>query len=430
MTESTYPDPTVQLRLRLLSALGASGLVAAASFGCSAGPSGHNSAPASPNQTAAPQQSPDYAQPPANTPASTHPDDPPVDGHAVCGGSFQTECYTEEQLRQNVDHDQGLRPPDESPPARPGYPGGKLAANGCPTSDRLQDGCCNPARGTPTRQGGQCCYVFCAGACCGRPLTIDGEAVLSTARPRSDWRRLENREPNAALGSAWLSDALMEHASVASFARFTLQLLALGAPAELVSASQQAALDEVRHAELCFGLASSYLGRDVGPGELSVGAIGSLEWSDVVQSAFREGCVGETTAALTAQAQLSACEEAGVREVLDVIAEDEADHAALAWRFVAWALATEPSVREVLHQERVALASGQTGATCDPGPEAVGWRAAGRLSASEQRAVERRAIDGVVLPCLDALLRLRDPSFDQDGGLRERAGASCRKASG
>jgi hypothetical protein len=49
----------------------------------------------------------------------------------------------------------------------------------------------------------------------------------------------------------------MEHASVAAFARFTLDLLALGAPADLVQSAQQALGDEIAHAELCFGLAGA-----------------------------------------------------------------------------------------------------------------------------------------------------------------------------
>ncbi|MBT9554900.1 MAG: hypothetical protein IV100_02675, partial [Myxococcales bacterium] len=38
----------------------------------------------------------------------------------------------------------------------------------------------------------------------------------------------------------WLSVAALEHASVGSFARFTLQLLAVGAPPDLLLATQQA----------------------------------------------------------------------------------------------------------------------------------------------------------------------------------------------
>ena len=38
---------------------------------------------------------------------------------------------------------------------------------------------------------------------------------------------------------------LRQHASIASFARVTLQLMALGAPASLLAETQRAAMDEV-----------------------------------------------------------------------------------------------------------------------------------------------------------------------------------------
>jgi hypothetical protein len=47
-----------------------------------------------------------------------------------------------------------------------------------------------------------------------------------------------------------------------------LELLALGAPAELVEKAHVAALDEIEHARICFALASAYGGERYGPGPL------------------------------------------------------------------------------------------------------------------------------------------------------------------
>ena len=44
---------------------------------------------------------------------------------------------------------------------------------------------------------------------------------------------------------------LGEHASVASFARFTLDLLSLGAPPGLLSAAFHAGQEEISHTQLC-----------------------------------------------------------------------------------------------------------------------------------------------------------------------------------
>jgi len=103
------------------------------------------------------------------------------------------------------------------------------------------------------------------------------------------------------VGAAWREVGLMEHASIAAFARFTLALLAVGAPSELVMDSNAAAIDETRHAKLCFALASEYLGEPVGPGELCVeGALDGLSLEQLVVTTIAEGCVGETVAAVEA----------------------------------------------------------------------------------------------------------------------------------
>jgi hypothetical protein len=84
-------------------------------------------------------------------------------------------------------------------------------------------------------------------------------------------------DTRAALACEWLDDARLEHASVASFARFVLELLALGAPAELVHFAQRALGDEIDHARRCFSLASRYAQEPLGPAALQVdGALAEL----------------------------------------------------------------------------------------------------------------------------------------------------------
>jgi hypothetical protein len=148
---------------------------------------------------------------------------------------------------------------------------------------------------------------------------------------------VEGGERDAALAEAWSSDARMEHASIASFARATLELLAVGAPPALVSATQQASLDEVEHARLCFALASRYAGRELGPGPLAVVGPRSADLVRLACDVFVEGCVGETIAALAAVRAGRGCEDEVVREVLAKIADDEARHAAVAWATLGWA---------------------------------------------------------------------------------------------
>jgi hypothetical protein len=131
-------------------------------------------------------------------------------------------------------------------------------------------------------QDGLCCAVLSGTEhCCdGRPFFVGGHARTAVPVERAEWAApltpavlgLTDAERDA-LAGAWCDDGLMEHASVASFARFALQLVAVGAPPQLLVDTQQAIRDEIEHARLCFGLASAYAGRKLGPGPL--GADGS-----------------------------------------------------------------------------------------------------------------------------------------------------------
>lgn len=289
-----------------------------------------------------------------------------------------------------------------SPPA-----GGDVTGN-CPPAGMIQNSCCNTAQ-AGWEEAGQCCYVFCEGACCGRPLTVEGVPRLAGVIERADW--LRRFDPVGAarrsIAEAWLRDARMEHASVASFARFALELLSLGAPSDLVEDAQRAMGDEVEHARLCFGLAARFGGLALGPGPIELGGLPlgrSLEEAAV--AAFREGGLAETIAALSARIALDRAEDPAVRVALVQIADDEERHAALAFRFLAFALRSGgASVRRALERERAALCVPALDAPAeapDVSPEA--WRAAGRLSPPELAEAARIAVREVVEPCLDALL--------------------------
>jgi hypothetical protein len=202
----------------------------------------------------------------------------------------------------------------------------------------------------------------------------------------------------------------MEHASVAAFARFSLQLLSLGAPAELVSGAASAMQDEIRHARACFELARRHSDEDVGPGPLRIeGALEEMDLCAIVLGTVREGCIGETVAAIEAAEALQHCEDAAARTVLEQIAVEEGRHAELAWRFVAWALEVGPSslverVREAFATE---LASAQP--SPESGLENVGafdreLARHGLLSAPLRAALRERVLSTIVRPCAEALL--------------------------
>jgi hypothetical protein len=264
--------------------------------------------------------------------------------------------------------------------------------------------------GSTTRQGDQCCYeVQVTKDCTGRPyLTGAGALTARVRRHGCGWvaalrPRLKGLAPDvrAQLAAAWARDGLFEHASVASFGRVALELMAAGAPAALVQATHAAALDEIRHARQCFALAEAYGGAPVGPdtfpfdGHVRVSA-------DLVSIAVRaaaEGCVGETVAAVQADEQAARATDPVVRRVLTRIAADEAKHAELAWRTVLWAVYEGGP--------RVRVAVGRVFAALEIEPETAPRTGAldahGRLEPEESARLAARTRAEIVMPAARAL---------------------------
>jgi hypothetical protein len=273
------------------------------------------------------------------------------------------------------------------------------------------------ACGPQLTAGGMCCYEGIKNpdnSCVvtGRPFTAEGVARSAALRERDDWARsvvpaVAELDPRtrAALAEAWARDARYEHASVASFARLALELLAVGAPPELLRDAQQAMGDEIRHAERCFALASAYAGAPMGPGPLSFdGALPRTSLEAMAAAAVREGCIGETIAAIAAAEARDRARDPAVRASLDVIATDEANHAAMSWRLCAWAYRTGDA------NVRAAIANAFASALDLPAEEAPegidenAFHAHGRLLPSEARESAGRAFAEVVRPSAAALL--------------------------
>ncbi|HEU4408063.1 MAG TPA: ferritin-like domain-containing protein [Polyangiaceae bacterium] len=200
----------------------------------------------------------------------------------------------------------------------------------------------------------------------GRQVRRFGRALLPPVGGGDAWSRAVPGVPDGPLGlggegegarralaAQWRENGRTEHASVAAFARHTLDLIALGAPPSLVAAAQRDALDEIRHAELCFGLARAIDGRDESPGAFPEArsfarprprlvALGELAVDSLVDGALHEGASARIVAKLARR-----CEEPAVAAILKAIAADEGRHAAHAWDVVRWCVAEggEPVLR-------------------------------------------------------------------------------------
>jgi hypothetical protein len=230
--------------------------------------------------------------------ASVDPDDLFI--HFACGGDLEITEVTGEGTRTTLTEQDGT----------------------------MREACCYPVKGVDTDPEGNCVV--------GRPYFEDGRARRAPIRSEASSGTVsESRR-----ASAWARAGAAEHASVAAFARLALELLAHGAPVTLLRDVHQAAIDEIRHATVCWSLSEHF-----GGGAVSVGAFpfsapvavnGSL--AALAASAVREGCLAETLGAHVADAAAELCAEPAVQSALRSIAEEEATHAVLSFRIVAWAL--------------------------------------------------------------------------------------------
>jgi hypothetical protein len=191
-----------------------------------------------------------------------------------------------------------------------------------------------PGKYAVREDDGNCCFRIPYGSPCkGRPFLDGDRAVVAGV--------------TAGAGDAWVAAALDEHASIASFARATLELMAVGAPPALIGGCQRAALDELAHAQGCFAMAARH-GCAVEPGPIEALAPRGGGLAAVARDTFVEGCVGETIGAAIAAAARDAAEDPEERALMTRIADDEARHAELAWQTVAWAIARDRTVADAV----------------------------------------------------------------------------------
>ena len=257
-----------------------------------------------------------------------------------------------------------------------------------------------------------CRFESCA---IGRPFLVDGVERLAPVATRADWSELSLLPSlthmtallRTRLSEQWTRIALMEHASIAAFARFSLQLLSLGAPASLIESATAAMADETKHAKACFALASRYAAMPLGPGRLSVErSLDESSLAEIVLITIREGCVGETVAAIEAREAAEHASDPAVRELLLQISEDETRHAELAYRFVSWALSLGGVQLERAVQREFEALAAQAPPVHDALTDADhDLLRHGIIPEGMRSAIREQAMAEVIWPCSRALFR-------------------------
>ena len=290
----------------------------------------------------------------------------------------------------------------------------------CGTSGSFQcttpsDQCITAAQCT----GGSCIsqnqHRICSSIQCGRPFLIAEAPRLAAIETRADWLEatltpdVSGLTPTqrAQLAAHWARIGQMEHASIAAFARFQLQLLSLGAPSGLVDACNRALADETAHARACFALASSYGGVPVGPARLDIEhCFEDTSLSAIAKLVLREGCIGETVASLQARAAADVAADPAVKRALTRIASDELAHAELAFRFMRWALSqsSDPGRREIAGDAAQQLADFEAEArNVENTLTDSALVAHGLLPGNTRQAIHSVAVRDVTRPLLSAL---------------------------
>lgn len=220
----------------------------------------------------------------------------------------------------------------------------------------------------------------------------------------------------AALGALWRDRAQAEHRSVGIFATYTLDLMAAGAPASVLSLACRAQLDEVRHAEVFTALAGCYTGKSEAPapGIAPVPDNPSLSLRELAAVEALHMCVGaESFSTALLHGLREAATDPVVREVLGVVLSDEIYHARMGWAYLSFALGADPALRETLQRELVPVFDGLVhGLFGDPAAppedpfaphELPLARAHGHMPLLEQRAIFCALIEQVWLPALPSL---------------------------
>ena len=184
----------------------------------------------------------------------------------------------------------------------------------------------------------------------GRQLRRHGKVLLPPVAPGSGWARIDldvsaTPELRGELAARWRENGCTEHASVAAFARLTLDLIALGAPPQLIEAANRDSMDEIRHADLCFSIARALDGLAESPGPFPAArragglpasrtlALAQLAVSSLIDGALHEGLSARVIARLVKR-----CDEPVIRDALRELAADEGRHAAHGWDVVEWCL--------------------------------------------------------------------------------------------
>jgi len=147
----------------------------------------------------------------------------------------------------------------------------------------------------------------------------------------------------AELARIWGERIPTEYRSITGFSTLSFDLIAAGAPVDLVAVCHRVCIDELRHTELAVKMVEIYGGRlPALPREISsLPADESLTAvAQACRSAILLSCLGETFACTELDMLRERAVDPVVRGVLRVFLADEIVHARIGWAYLAHAFKT------------------------------------------------------------------------------------------
>jgi hypothetical protein len=154
-----------------------------------------------------------------------------------------------------------------------------------------------------------------------------------------------------AVGAIWLGRAQGELSTAGVFEHVAQAARELGATGEVLSLTERAVQDEVRHARLCHGLAELYAGRTLS--QSSAPAIRAVQFGDAPPDVNRhlmliyQSCINEGIAAAYLQENLRLVRASAAHAVIHRLLCDDLVHARIGWAHLASSVVTDPVRRHI-----------------------------------------------------------------------------------
>lgn len=179
----------------------------------------------------------------------------------------------------------------------------------------------------------------------GTPLEAEHQRLMRRRNVPIPWERSTVGELSLAertrLAETWTRRSAAEYLAVSTFAVLAIDLVAAGAPADVLSLCMRAGIDEVRHAELCLRMIEIYGGKQVMPPP----GMSSLpddperpKLHQALANTMLVSCVSETYATTVLTATRDLTTDPVAHAVLTSIYSDEVMHARLGWSYLRYGL--------------------------------------------------------------------------------------------